>query len=147
MSEKPAKVIPLPRTIELGVISVECHLRLEEEHIFANEGAVSCPPESASLYMRAGGSPSPHTSNAIPHDTAHQTIHPVDMLLRLADDDRVSFLQHFMYCDDGFERLDLVGKNGLSVQVMSANQYGRRDKDTYTFMPAQKASEDLWSHV
>lgn len=37
------------------------------------------------------------------------------MLLSLPDHDRVSFLQDLVYRDEGFERLDFVGKDRLSI--------------------------------
>ena len=38
---KVPQQIGWPRTIELGMISMECHFRFEEENVFAYEGAVS----------------------------------------------------------------------------------------------------------
>lgn len=40
---------PRPHTVEFGVLAVEIDLRLEEKHIFANEGAVSYPAMSTSV--------------------------------------------------------------------------------------------------
>ena len=37
------------------------------------------------------------------------------MRLRLLDGDRIAFLENLVYCNEGFEGLDLVGKDGLPV--------------------------------
>jgi len=61
----------------------------------------------------------------------------------------MTFLQHFVYCDQSLERLNLVGQDGLAEHM--ASQYEQTPalvgKDTHTFIPAQKDWEDLWSHV
>lgn len=76
------------------------------------------------------------------------------MLLRLPHNDGMTFLENLVDCDEGLERLDLVGKDGLpatkhthqpSANPSFANPATR--VFTYTFMPAQKAADDLWSHV
>lgn len=94
-----------------------------------------------------------HTSNTIASNSAHQTIDPIGVLLRLAHDDWVSFLENLVYSDESFESLDLVGENGLpAIDEIPISDYFSESLllrlcTTYTFMPAQKAADDLWSHV
>ena len=91
-------------TVEFGVVPVERQLRLEKENIFPNEWAVSCASKESKtgqttrrhnekIGVGANNLPmEPHTSNTLPSNTSHQTIHPIDMLLSLPDHDRMSFL-------------------------------------------------------
>ena len=98
------------------------------------------------------------------------------MLLGFPYHNRVALLEDFMDCDQSLECLHFVGENGLAVDIRlrlikdvrdalfrvfrfvfsswTISSQGRvfaREKgvqcSTYTFMPAQKAAEDLWSHV
>ena len=100
---------------------MEAQLRLEEEHIFANERSVSYRPSTITSVPRAppsNVSRSPkaakcHTSNTVSSNTAHQAINPIGMLLRLAHNNGVAFLQNLVNGNKGLERLDLVGKNRL----------------------------------
>ena len=74
------------------------------------------------------------------------------MLLSLPNHYRVSFLQNLVYCDKRFIGLDFVGEDRLArgCRGGSASIRGRGGfipTATYTFIPAQKAAEDLWSHV
>lgn len=96
-----------------------------------------------------------HTSNTVATHTSHQAINPVRVLLRLADDHGVAFLKDLVYRDQGLERLDLIGEDRLprmdtdmsatcAVNTIACSQ---DVPDTYTFMPAQKAADDLWSQV
>lgn len=96
-----------------------------------------------------------HTSNTVATHTSHQAINPVRVLLRLADDHGVTFLKDLVYRDQGLERLDLIGEDRLprmdtdmsatcAVNTIACLQ---DVPDTYTFMPAQKAADDLWSQV
>lgn len=64
-----------------------------------------------------------HTSNTVAANSSHQAINPVGMLLCLADNHGVALLENLVYRDQGLERLDLVGKDGLPVnkEDMSAN--------------------------
>ena len=93
------------------------------------------------------------TSNTIATNSSHQTINPIGVLLRLAHDDRVTFLEDLMYRNQSLECLNLVGKNGLPAIGDSWSVHfpfkaiSLRLRDTYTFMPAQNAADDLWSHV
>lgn len=99
---------------------------------------------------------SAHTSHAFSSNASHQAINPIAMLLRLADNNGMTLLQNLVYRNESLERLDLVGKDRLSVggdvspgQTTSPN-HGHRaiiQLSTYTFMPAQKAADDLWSQV
>lgn len=77
------------------------------------------------------------------------------MLLRLTDNHGVALLENLVYCDQGLERLDLVGEDGLPMKNEAVSAISRtiplttsfRYSKTYTFIPAQKAADDLWSHV
>jgi hypothetical protein len=76
------------------------------------------------------------------------------MLLRLANNHGVALLKNLVYRDQGLERLDLVGEDGLPVKNEAVSAIMRMPHSmpvgypkTYTFMPAQKAADDLWSHV
>lgn len=77
------------------------------------------------------------------------------MLLRFTHNHGMAFLKNLVDGDERLERLDLVGEDGLpamnentSVPV-SNNSFATSGAQvmTYTFMPAQKAADDLWSHV
>ena len=60
------------------------------------------------------------------------------------------FLKHLMHSDQGFECLYFVGKDGLARgehEMSNAKNLETSFLSTYTFMPAQKDWEDLWSHV
>lgn len=144
---------------------MEAQLCLEVKDILTNEGGVSYTASLTSMsdMSAAGPEQNPdqrrqyldcHTSNAVASHSPHQAIHPVDMLLRLPHNDGMTFLENLVDCDESLERLDLIGKNGLP-----ATQHTRQPSATtsfavpatrmctYTFMPAQKAADDLWSHV
>jgi hypothetical protein len=60
----------------------------------------------------------------------------------------VSFLKHFVDCYESLEGLDLVCEDRLPVRRV-LEESGRKERavEAYTLMPAQKAWEDLWSHV
>ena len=96
------------------------------------------------------------TSNTVATDTSHQAIDPIRVLLCLADNHGVAFLKNLVYRDQGLECLDLVGEDRLpgedgnmSVTFGTTNTLpcSLDAPETYTFMPAQKAADDLWSHV
>lgn len=100
---------------------MEGQLRLEEKHIFTNERSVSyptltitsvprAPPSDVSRNSKAAKC---HTSNTVSSNAAHQAINPIGMLLRLAHNNRVTFLQNLVNGNQGLERLDLVGKDRL----------------------------------
>lgn len=148
------------RTIELGVVSVETQLRLEEEHIFANQRGVSysalstskptqCVTKSKQLRAPHHRSVNRHTSNTVTANSSHQAIDPIGMLLRLAHDNGVAFLENLMNRDESLERLHLVGKDGLPVKrhvsAMTSDNLlqSLTQSTTYTFMPAQNAADDL----
>ena len=59
------------------------------------------------------------TANAITSYTAHQTVYPIGVLLRLPNYDGMSLLQNLMYRDQGFERLYLIGKDRLTGCIES----------------------------
>lgn len=96
-----------------------------------------------------------HTSNSFAANASHQAIDPIGVLLGLSANDRVAFLENLVDGNKGLERLDLVGQDRLPVGVisMSAQVHShflvspKYSASTYTFMPAQKAADDLWSHV
>lgn len=76
------------------------------------------------------------------------------MLLRLAHDDGVALLKNLVDRDERLERLDLIGEDRLPTTRTHTGQpyapaqfHPIRNWNTYTFMPAQKAADDLWSHV
>lgn len=77
------------------------------------------------------------------------------MILRFADGDRMAFLEDFVDCNKGFECLYFVCEDGLSVFLIRCQWEnpdigvigGRKEKQSYTFIPAQNAAEDLWSQV
>lgn len=77
------------------------------------------------------------------------------MLLRFAHSNWMTFLKNLVNRDKRLERLNLVGKNRLPVtkgrmSVSVSNTFvaiRSTQLMTYTFMPAQKAADDLWSHV
>lgn len=77
------------------------------------------------------------------------------MLLRFTHNNGMTFLKNLVDRDERLERLDLVGKNRLpamegytSAPVSSTSPTIHiTQMMTYTFMPAQKAADDLWSHV
>lgn len=54
-----------------------------------------------------------HTSDSVATDSAHQTINPSRVLLCLPHDRRVTLLQNLVDRDQGLERLDFVGEDGL----------------------------------
>ena len=56
-----------------------------------------------------------HTSDAITANSSHQAINPVGVLLRFPHNGVVTFLENLVDRDQGLERLDLVGENGLPV--------------------------------
>lgn len=100
-----------------------------------------------------------HTSNSVSSDTSHQAINPIGMLLCLAHDNRVALLQNLVDRDERLERLNLVGEDRLPTTRKDTCQPNTPEatspshslpsatQNTYTFMPAQKAADDLWSHV
>jgi len=65
----------------------------------------------------------------------------------------MSFLEHLVDRDQSFEGLYFIGEDGLAVlqefnsQLPSSNVISYCLVSTYTFMPSQKASDRLWSHV
>lgn len=129
------------------MIPMERQLGLEEEDIFADQRTVSYTPSAS---MAQPSCTRPHTSQALTTNTAHQTIDPIGVLLRLADNDRMALLQDLVYRDKRLERLDLIGKDRLATDpdTVSAFRFAPTVREnTHTFMPAQKAAEDLWSHV
>ena len=80
------------------------------------------------------------------------------MLLCLAHDNGVALLENFVDRDERLERLDLVGEDRLPARRKHTSQSytsgylphsssPSAPQNTYTFMPAQKAADDLWSHV
>lgn len=148
---------------------MEVQLRLEEEDVFANQGAYPIPALSTSTSIFCPSSPRAdqlrhtlrgtcHTSNTVSSDTSHQAINPVGVLLRFAHDNGVALLENFVDRDERLERLDLVGEDRLpATRKHTSQSYTPADipysstssapQNTYTFMPAQKAADDLWSHV
>jgi hypothetical protein len=64
----------------------------------------------------------PHTSDPIPSNAPHQAVNPIDMLLRFSHHNRVTFLQNFMYRNQGLERLNFVGKHRLTARSQSATK-------------------------
>ena len=56
-----------------------------------------------------------YTSNSLPRDAPTQSIQPVDMLLRLLDHDRMTFLKNLVYRDERLESLDFIREDGLPV--------------------------------
>jgi hypothetical protein len=71
------------------------------------------------------------------------------MSLRLADRNRMALLEDFMYRNKSFESLHFICKDGLSARFRrkpppppTLTTPGRW-KITNTFIPAQKAVEDL----
>jgi hypothetical protein len=63
----------------------------------------------------------------------------------------VTLLEDLVDENKRFERLDLIGENGLPAGVVRARlgpgRRMRRAASTYTLMPCQKLWELLWSHV
>jgi hypothetical protein len=55
----------------------------------------------------------------------------------------MAFLEDSVDRDQGLERLDLVGENGLARSNQLASAKGNSLVNTYTLIPAQKACEDL----
>lgn len=90
------------------------------------------------------------TSKSVTCHPSCQTFDPVDVLLSLLDGDWVAFLEYFVDRDERLECLDLVGHHWLPV---SSGVSPRRVALTggswlaYTFIPAQKDRDDLWSQV
>lgn len=136
---------------------MERQFRLEEVHIFANQRSIAYTSISIHNDPEPPQREPAHTSNTIATNTAHQAINPIDMLLSLPDNNRMALLQNLMDGDKRLVRLDLVGEHRLAIGIGTrgsvwkrARPEGRRiigDDITYTFIPAQKAAEDLWSQV
>jgi hypothetical protein len=84
------------RTIELWVLSVEGQLGHEVVYVFRDERRIST---HALALRRASG----------------QALEPAGVGLRLPEHDRVALLEHFVDGDEGFECLDFIGENWLSV--------------------------------
>ncbi len=78
------------------MLSVKSQFGKEEEDVFSDERSVS--------------------SQAFTRHTSCQALYPIDILLTLFHRDWVSFLQHFVDCDEGFEGLDFVCEDGLNLQ-------------------------------
>lgn len=57
-----------------------------------------------------------HTSQPLPGHASHQTIKPIDMRLRLANRNRMTLLEDFVYRNEGLESLHFVCKDRLSAQ-------------------------------
>ncbi len=63
----------------------------------------------------------------------------------------MSLLQHLVHGNQGLERLHFIGQNWLSIARLCASAFvsatvirnGDAEEGTDTFMPAQKALEDL----
>lgn len=89
----------------------------------------------------------PLTSNSLPGNAPHQCIQPIDMLLCLLDHNRVTLLKDLVYSDKRLERLHFIGEDGLPVFGVSSHHPTMAKAQTDTFIPAQKAAEDLLSHV
>lgn len=153
-------------TVEFGVIAVEGQLRLKEEDVFPNERRISCsavndPPMlcAATPWVLDPCAMFPcaiRTSNTVATHTSHQAIDPIRVLLCLTDNHGVAFLEDLVYRDQSLECLNLVGEDRLPEKDENMSATFRRTQnlsrspdvpETYTFMPAQKAADDLWSHV
>jgi hypothetical protein len=68
------------------------------------------------------------------------------MVLGFTDGDGMPFLEDLVDGDQGFECLDLVGQDRLPSEISHRSTIPGNPR-AYTFMLAQKAFEDLWSHV
>lgn len=117
----------LERAVEFGVLLVERKLGQEVIDVFSNQGAVS--------------------SHSLSAHSAVQAVDPASLSHSLPQSIGMPFLEDFVYSNQSLISLDLIGKNGLA-----AKQHRQRISPTsviftYTFIPAQKAWEDRWSHV
>lgn len=65
------------------------------------------------------------------------------MLLRLADNHWVAFLKNLVYRDQGLERLDLVGEDGLPVKNEAMLAISR----TTAFFHAFRVSQNVHFHA
>ena len=95
-----------------------------------------------------------HTPESFSTYTAGETLDPLRVLLRFLEGYWGALLQDLVYTLKSLESLDLISKDGLpvcthgleSLEKATANGDGRVLL-SYTFMPAQKDCDDLWSHV
>jgi hypothetical protein len=71
------------------------------------------------------------------------------MILGFPDRNGMTLLEDLMYCNQGFECLHFVGEDGLPGKRGGRHishpirKKRSTNSDTYTFMPAQNALEDL----
>lgn len=95
---------------------MEIQLRLKEKDVFANQRGVSYTSLSVPTQRPNCSGPVPcHTSNTVTSNSSHQTIDPIGMLLCLPHDNRMALLENLVDGNESLERLDLVGKNRLTV--------------------------------
>lgn len=120
----------LERSVEFGMCLMERQLGKKEVDVFANERAIA--------------------TDALAGHAAVKAIDPAAVGHGLYECTGVALLHYLVDGDEGFKGLDLVGHDGLPViqLIVSAAHPGAvAVVQTYTFIPDQKASDDLWSHV
>jgi hypothetical protein len=87
------------------------------------------------------------TSEAFARHPSSQALDPVDILLRFFHGHRVALLQDFVYRYKSLEGLHFIRHHRLPVRCFcQAPSFALEDR-TYTFIPAQKDVDDLWSQV
>lgn len=152
-------------TVEFGVIPVERQFRLEKENIFPNKGAVSCALNESTT----GQTKRRHTDVvALAQTTSQRNCipripSPATPLIKLSTQLTCCCPSRTTAGCPSCKTLCIVIR-ALNVWTSSARTgclyssgkgyplatytHGESIKaTTYTFMPAQKAAEDLWSHV
>lgn len=90
-------------------------------------------------------------AHAVAGHASLQAVDPALVRYSLPQGIWVAFLQQLVHGDEGLEGLDLVGEDRLAererVSFEGQGEGNASGVQTYTFMPAQKAWEDLWSQV
>ena len=87
------------------------------------------------------------TSEAFARYPPSQALDPVDILLRFFHGHRVALLQDFVYRYKSLEGLYFIRHHWLPVRCFLSDSVVALEDRTYTFIPAQKDIDDLWSHV
>lgn len=118
----------LESTIERWMLMVKGKLCQEEMDVFFDQRPVS-------THTLAGHAPV-------------QAVDPSSICHSLPQCDWMAFLKDLVYRDQSFEGLYFVREDGLAAEAMSVELLSQAlARATHTFIPDQKACEDLWSQV
>lgn len=91
-------------SVELGVLVVERELRQEVVNVFADQGRITAHSLTSSTHA------------------AVQAIDPGAVCHCLLQGAGVTFLEDLVDCNEGLERLDFVGEDGLTVDTVNQRE-------------------------